>query len=263
LEDGVTTEQLVNELRAATLHDPQSRRVREVKQALADRGEGVLAQLGSLLIDSSLDVREGAADVLELIGTEIAYERLVDFALRNLEDPAKQTKLPGPGWRRLRQLGRPVLAALERAYRSSLPFDTRLTMIFIVQQIGDPEGQPLIARALSESDPRIVEAAGEALGSIDGPQAYERLVELLNAPDIHHRLGAIRGFQRLGDKAAVRPLFERMTSEDETIPAWGGSRGAAGSNLSALIADVIDSLTGAPLKGDINNIRSWLDTHSV
>src|SRR6185503_20102006 len=124
-----------------------------------------------------------------------------------------------------------------------LPFDTRLAMIFIAQQIGDPAGRPLIERALSESDPSLMEAAGEALGSVNGPGAYERLIELLNADEESQRIGAIRGFERLGDKAAVRPLLGALPASDGAVSLWSESAGEP-VDLRRLILDAIDSLAG-------------------
>jgi HEAT repeat protein len=260
----MTTVQLIDELLAATLQEPaDATRIRDVQQSLAKQGDEAIRQLDSLLVDSSANVREVAADVLELIGTETAYDKLVEFALRYLDDPTHQTKLPGPGWRRLRQLGKPVLPAMARHYDSSLAFATRLVMIFIAQQIGDPAARPLIDRALSEYDPRLVEAAGEALGSVDGPDAYDRLLQLLNSKDDRHRLAAIRGFGRLGSKAAVRPLVEALASADQTASAGGGSRRDERFTVREEIAEVIDSLTGESLKGDVNKIRAWWEAHSI
>ena len=245
------TQELIEELRSTSSPD------RDLQQKIAAGGDEVIAQLEPLLADSSIIVREAAADVLELIGTDAAYNTLVDFALRHLEDPSHQTKLPGPGWQRLRRIGVPVLAAMTRRYDSSLPFDTRLAMIFIAQQIGDPAGRPLVDRALNEVDGRLVEAAAEALGVVDGPGAFERLVQLLQSNEV----GAIRGLKLLGDQAAVRPLFEALASPDQTISHWGASAGMPASRRD-LILDAIDSLAGESFNGDANRIREWLEKHS-
>ncbi len=167
------TRQIIGELRAAAMEDPQnSSRIRQLQTSLAQLGNEVIEELHSLLNDSFLRVGEAAADVLVLIASKEAYDALLNYALDHLHDRAGRTKFPGPGWIRLRELGKHVLPAMARHYDSSLPLDTRLAMIFIAQQIGDPSAQPLIHRALSEPDSRVVEAAGEALGSIDGPDAW-------------------------------------------------------------------------------------------
>lgn len=253
--------ELVEQLRKALLAGDAAA-VTDLQQKLAARGDEAIASLDSLLLDEPATVREGAADVLESIGSGAAYDELVEFALRHLEDPSRQTKLPGPGWQRLRRIGKPILPALSQRYDASLPFDTRLAMIFIAQQIGDPAGRPLIERALSESDPSLMEAAGEALGSVNGPGAYERLIELLNADEESQRIGAIRGFERLGDKAAVRPLLEALPASDGAVSLWSESAGEP-VDLRRLILDAIDSLAGESFRGDANKIREWLDRHSL
>lgn len=259
----MTTEELVGELRRTLLDDTaDSATISGVGRRIEERGNATIAQLDPLLSDSSAKVREGAADVLELIGTEVAYDKLVDFALLHLKDPSQKTKLPGPGWQRLRRLGKSVLPALVRRYDSSLPLDTRMTMIFIAQQIGDPAGRPLVDCALDESDGSLIEAAGEALGVVDGPDAYERLVELLTKDDVHYRLGAVRGLERLKNQAAVRPLLEAVASSDQTIPLRKPSSSGPG-RLSDLICDVIESLTGESFDGDTNRIREWLESHDL
>lgn len=260
----MTTVQLFNELRAAALQDPSdASRLRDAKQNLAARGDETVRELDSLLGDSFTEVREAAADVLESIGSEEAYDKLVEFSLRHLQDPSHQTKLPGPGWKRLRRIGKNILPSMARRYHSSLPFDTRLTMIFIAQQIGAPEGRALIDRALSESDPRIIKAAGEALGAVDGPGAYDRLVQLLSSRHELHRLGAVRGFERLGNPSAVRPLLEALVSADQTVPSAVPSSSEGAFSIRAAIADTIDSLTETALRGDVKKIQVWLDAHSI
>lgn len=258
----MNTQELIEELRENLLSATDSAGVSDLLHKIAQRGDEAMAPLEPLLSDPSAAVREGAADVLEMIATDAAYDNLVGFALRHLKDPSQQTKLPGPGWQRLRRIGRPVLPSLTRRYDSSLPFETRLAMIFIAQQIGDPAARPLIDRALNEPDARLVEAAAEALGAIDGPGANERLVQLLQSPEVHHYAGAIRGLKLLGDPSAVRPLFEALPSSDETIPQWGASSGMPASRR-ALILDAIDSLTGESFNGDTDRIREWLERHSL
>lgn len=245
------TQELIEELRRTSSPD------RDLLQKIAAGGDEVIAPLEPLLSDPSIVVREAAADVLDLIGTDAAYDTLVHFALHHLEDPSRQTKLPGPGWQRLRRIGAPVLPAMTRRYDSSLPFETRLAMIFIAQQIGDPAARPLVDRALNEADGRLVEAAAEALGVVDGPGALERLVQLLQS----NEAGAIRGLKLLGDQAAVRPLFEALASLDQTISHWGASAGMPVSRRDLLL-DAIETLTGESFNGDANRIREWLERHS-
>ena len=231
---------------------------RDLQQKIAARGDGAIAQLEPLLSDPSTALREAAADVLELIGTDAAYDKLVDFALHHLKDPSQQTKLPGPGWQRLRRIGKPVLPAMTQRYASSIPFDTRLVMIFIAQQIGDSAARPLIDRALNEADERLVEAAAEALGVVNGPGAFERLVQLLES----NQVGAIRGLKLLGDRSAVRPLFEALALPEQMISPRGASVGIP-MRRRDLILDAIETLTGESFHGDTNRIQEWLDKHSL
>ena len=260
----MATEKLIDELRAAALEGPSdSVRLHDAKQNVAHSGEAVVGELDPLLSDSSVDVREAAADVLEAVGSQSAYDKLVEFSLRHLEDPTHQTKFPGPGWKRLRRLGKPILAPMARQYRSSLPNDTRLAMIFITQQIGATEGRPLIDRALTESDPAIIEAAGEALGAVDGPGAYDRLLELLNSTNDRRRVGAVRGFERLGNTAAVRPLLQELISANQPVPSSGTSSPEAAKSFRSLVADAIDAITGESLRGDVRKIGDWLNARSI
>ena len=259
----VTPEQLAEVLRSAVLNEgTESNSVDALKGKLSELGDGAIPQLDRLLADPSLVVSEAAADILESIGSQVAYDKLVEYALRHLEDPTGQTKLPGPGWVRLRRLGPPVLQAMARQYDSSLPSSTRLAMIFIAQQIGDPAELSLIEQALAESDSRLVEAAAEALGTLDSQEAYERLIQLIRSSKARHRVGAIRGLRRLGNKQAVRPLFDAMTSADQTVVASGASSAETRTERQ-LISDAIDSLTGMSLNGDPDRIRAWLEANSL
>lgn len=257
----MTTRQAAEEMAAAVLGSADQARLRELQRTLAQGSDEAVSQLSLLLVHPDLRVSEAAADVLQTIGSERAYDALVAHALRHLDDPTGQTKLPGPGWRRLRLLGRPVLPALGRAYRSELPFETRVTTVFIVQQIGDPAGLPVLETALQDADFRLVEAAAEALGGVGGSSAYPRLVELLHSPHPQHRLGAIRGLALLGNPTAVKPLLEVLRTDDRRCVQWGPARTGSSSTLRKTASDAIDTLTGERLGGDISRIRAWIEEH--
>ena len=257
----MTTQEALEELEAAVLSSADPARIRELQQTLAQGGGEAASALSSLLGHRDLRVSEAAADALQAIGSEEAYDTLVAYTLRHLDDPTGQTKLPGPGWRRLRLLGRPVLPALGRAHRLELPFEARLAMVFIVQQIGDPAGLPLLESALRDADPRLVEAAAEALGGVGGSLAYPRLMELLHSPEPQHRLGAIRGLGLLGNAEAVEPLLEVLQTDDRRCVQWGPARTGSPPTLRKTAADAIDTLAGERLGGDVPRIQAWIEKH--
>jgi len=259
--------QLIAELRTAILesgshgsHD--TLRVKDLQQALVKHGDEAVEQLAVLLRDPDFQISEAGAEVLQMIASEQAYDELVGYALRHLDDPTGKTKLPGLGWRRLRVLGKTVLPAMYRAYSVEQPFGTRLSMIHIAQQIGDPAGFPLLDTVLTDSDSRLVEAAAEALGRVGGPLAYERLVKLLSSENVQHRVGAIRGLKLLGNPAAVEPLLDVLLTEDQHFVQWGPSSGLQTETmLHQTAAKAIDILTGEQLDGEVARIRYWIEKH--
>lgn len=256
--------QLIAELRTAIgesgPHNTQS--LTDLKQALAKHGDKAVMQLGVLLTDRNSLISEAAAEVLQLIASERAYDELVGYALRHLDDPTGKTKLPGHGWRLLRMLGKTILPAMHRAYCVEQSFETRLSMIHIVQLINDPAGVPLLDIGLTDSDSRLVEAAAEALGRVGDQLAYERLVRLLGSDNVQYRIGAIRGLKCLGNPAAVEPLLGVLLEKDEPLVRWGPSRGAeAETTLHQAAAKAIDILTGEQLGGQVARIRCWIEQY--
>jgi HEAT repeat protein len=259
----MATNELIASLRATILAGAPSEtaRLNEIRRDLRLHGDEAISALAGLLDDADSRVREAAADVLEMIGSERAYDALVADSLAQLHDPSGRSKLPGPGWRRLRALGKAVLPALSRAYGSELPFETRLAMIHITQQIGDPAGLPLLEAALAEIDSRLIQAAAEALGAVGGAPAYERLVDLLGAEDRAQRIGAIEGLRRLGNPAAIEPLLAVLLGEDRTAAQWSASRPALQPTLHSAAAQAIDALAGERFGGDVDRIHAWLKQH--
>lgn len=233
----------------------------QIQDELRRRGDAAIDGLAPLLADADPQVAAVAVEVLQSIGTDRALDRLVAWALPNLTDPTGETKLPGPGFRRLVAIGRPVLPALNRAYRPDLPFKTRRGMIEVVFFIGDPAGLPLLEAALAGRDEDVWAMAGEAIGKVGGPSAYQRLASLLHSADVERRAGAIWGFGRLGEAAAVAPLLEVLLAEDQPILPPIESAPSRGRTLHSEAARVIDELTGEPSSGDVAKIRAWLERH--
>lgn len=260
----MSLKQIGSDLRRAVLESgsSESPRVKELKQIIQRHGDKAIGELTSLLHDPDIRVSEAAADLLQGIPNESAYNELVAYALLHLKDPTGKTKSPGPGWRRLRAIGKSVLPSMSKAYASELPFETRLSMIHITQQIRDPAGIQLLEAALKESDFRLVEAAAEALGRVDGPLAYDLLVKLLDSENVQHCIGAIRGFKLLGDKAAVKVLLEVLLREDQPYKLWAtSSESPVNTTLHYAAANTINLLTGEQLDGDVGRIRIWIETH--
>jgi HEAT repeat protein len=257
----MSLDELITELRTVALSNnkPDDLRLHELKQALQAQGAQGLRGAVELLRDPDLRVSEIAADILEMIPGEAVAEELVAYALNHLTDPTGRSKMPGPGWRRLRRLGKAILPALCCYYSEQPSFDTRLAMIHIVQQIGDPAGLPLLEMALTDADPRLVEAAGEALGQVDGAGAYDHLTRLLDSENVQYRLGAIRGLGLLKNSAAVEPLLNVLLAHNQPYVQWESSpTGTKLPSLQHAAAEAIDTLTGEPLRGDVARIRCWI-----
>lgn len=261
----MNTSEIIAELHKAAIKDrpTDAPHVAALKQALAERGDEVVKELCFLLDDLDPRVSETGADVLETLASEAAFDALVTYCLRHLDDPTGQAKPPGPGWLRLRRLGNAVLPAMARNYGPGLQVKTRLAMNFIAHQIGDPAALPLLEKALSDPDSRLGEVAAEALGSVDGAGAYDRLLQLLSSENSRHRLGAIRGLGLLKNPAAVRPLLDVLTSGDQSLLAWAPSSRDETITLHGAAAQAIDLLTGEQLDGDVESIRAWLKSHAI
>jgi len=224
-------------------------------------GDKAVQEISALFKNGEFQVREAAADLLEEIGSEAAMDALVTYGIENLNDERGTFKLPGAGWVRLRTAGRKILPALARAYKAVLPVKTRLNMIHIAHQIGGVEALQLLEIALKETDPRLIQAAAEALGRVGGGAAYSRLVQLLFSDIAQVRFGAIQGLQLLGNPKAIRPLLKVLLVKDYPIQQWWSGRDAIPLSLHRAAAEVIDALACQSFNGDIDSIQQWFPAH--
>jgi HEAT repeat protein len=244
--------------RAAQREDPS---LDAHKRTLCSFGPAAVEPLAPLLKDPDLRVTEAAADVLQTVGGEAAVDRLVRYALSHYQHPSGHFRTPGPGWERLQAIGPRALSVLARVYRESADFERRQRVLVAVGVIGDPGGEPILDLALSDADPRLVQIAAGMLGAVRAPKAQARLVELLRAPDVLTRFGAIQGLGALRDPAAVAPLLKVLLAPDEEVPAWWDGALAGEPTLHSEARQAIDTLTGEPLGGDVEKIRGWLKLH--
>lgn len=84
-----------------------------------------------------------------------------------------------------------------------------------VEPLSDPDLMPVLLTASSDEEPGIREAAAYTLGVLGGPDAIERLKQLVKdgAPNV--RYNAATGLSRWGEMAAA-PVLVEMLDPDET-----------------------------------------------
>lgn len=254
----MTIPELVIAFRAALLDDLAGRpaELPTLWAELHGQGDAAVPELAALLGDPDGRVTEAAADLLEAIGTPLAVEWLVRYAVTRLHGP-EGDKGAGAGQYRLLNLGAAALPALARLYPQVGPLEDRLALVHLAHQIGDPAARPLLDAALAEADSLVAGAAAEALGATGDPAAVDRLVPLLEAPAVKLRAGAVAGLALLGQPAAIAPLAALLEAPDAAVPQWA-SASAMPPSLHDLAAQAIDRLAGEPLGGDPARIRAWL-----
>jgi hypothetical protein len=199
---------------------------------------------------------EGAQMAIE--NMDNIQDVLVYYAIAHLKDPSGKTKRPGPGWERLRTLGISIIPAISRVYSKQFPFDIRLSLIHITQQIGDKTASSFLEKIIGEEEPRIVQAAAEALGCIGGTKAFETLISLLESDNEYHCLGAIYGLERLNNPKAIEPLLNVLLKEDTTVSQFNESSSGIPVTLHKAAANAIDKITGQNYNGIVEEIKKWI-----
>lgn len=110
----------------------------------------------------------------------------------------------------------------------------------------------------SEKSEKVLQTAATNLGKLG--TGFSTLVDLLTHKSPNVRLGAVWGLLSLGDKKAIKYLFNSL-NDHEPVICWWASPSAGGYTVGNEAAAAIDALAGAELKGDKNAIEKWISSN--
>ena len=88
----------------------------------------------------------------------------------------------------------------------------------LLGQLGAPEAVPLLQPLLRGTDPRVMQAAVQALSNIDDPAAARAIHTVLRAATGEHRLAVVNALVKEKDPRAV-PLLGRILAESNPLGA--------------------------------------------
>ncbi|MFO0555308.1 MAG: hypothetical protein U0271_43430 [Polyangiaceae bacterium] len=178
-----------------------------------------MPRLKELLSDADSEVAEEAADALSLIGTEEAFEALVEYEVRTF---LQHTAQPFPPFR----FARISSAAAQSAIEARLGQETSpLVRAFLVcSWVGETRDdlQRFLRLALHDDDSLIAAWAAIRYGLAKFEDSCAVLVNLLDLALDERRVGAILGLEYLGDTRAVEPLFKVGAEPSVEMPRYFG-----------------------------------------
>lgn len=274
---GATIE--IAERLAAQLYAPESE-TGKIKLELVKHGGIAVPSLLKLLTDEDLLISEAAADVLQSIGSRQARDAVMEYSLRTLVLPIDGSRSDdGPGYSRLEDFGVAALPQIMRSYRENAarrPLEDKharqmMKLVFIASFLPERAGLPLIELALNSAYGDVVSAASSCLGKLGGSGALAKLIPLVDKNNARieyegrrdYRLGVIEGLVKLGDPAAIEPLFNYLVllGQPPRDMAFLAAVSLRPSFQTALVR-AIDKISGQILKGDFARIRAWINEYN-
>jgi HEAT repeat protein len=202
----------LDRLRQALLSDEPSTRVYAIAGLSRLGGEASAELVALALSDQSAEVQVAAIEALSIMrnaGPQ-SHEALLNFqsndgdvlcvfarALSSLSDPRSLARLYG----------------IARA----APREARVAALQTLAASGDADFEALLFEAVVDSDAEVAKEAISELGGSGGTEAPARISQALQheAPDVR-RLAAA-WLARIGDRASVDALFDRLQSEADPL----------------------------------------------
>ncbi|MEM2145755.1 MAG: HEAT repeat domain-containing protein, partial [Candidatus Jordarchaeaceae archaeon] len=118
------------------------------------------------------------------------------------------------------KIGEPAVEPLIRALRDD--DHTRITLIWVLGQIGDKRATEPLIETLKDDDWHIREAAAIALGNIKDERAVQPLIQTLKDEDDNVWVEAVTALEEIGEPA-VEPLIQALKDQNKNL-RWGAAR---------------------------------------
>jgi HEAT repeat protein len=170
-----------------------------------------VARVRDCLFDEEAIVRIAACDALARIGDTSVVGPLFQL----LDDPDARVTQAAQG--AIQSLGSRETERLALAAARDASISRRRIALRIVAYFGYASALPILADAVRDREPTIVEAAIDALALIDNPRAVTILVDVAHSPNPRFRSRAMRTLGKRGrDPRAIEALEKGLLDDD----AW-------------------------------------------
>lgn len=203
-----------------------------------------LPDMIGMLKDPDNEVRGAAAYVLGNMGDKSAAPALKEM----FNDPSREVGLVS-SWALVRVEDEDGVKHLLEEYKKSDDKD-RFEIIQTIGELQLPVTVPLLAAALSDQNPAVVNIALESLRKI-GAKSVPDTLALLNSTDSLTRANAARALGVIGDKTAAESVRVLLNDPDYMVRLW-----AAWSLAVLADASGIDQLYESLLKETDKNIKN-------
>jgi putative membrane-bound dehydrogenase-like protein len=190
--------------------------------------------------------KKGAPRVDNPRGLKLAWDKLSSKELTALLDDAR------PAVRRrameaLAKKGADAVPALAETINKGATADARRNAVWTATRIEQPEAYAAVRGALADTDETVRQAAIHSVSVRRDGKAVEALLKLLHSLSQHNQRAAAEALGRIGDKAAVVPLLEKLGHPSER---------ALEHSLTYALIEIADSKqTAAGLKSDNRLVR--------
>ncbi len=177
-----------------------------------------IAELYTLLNDSSYFIRTAVASPLARLEGIDALPFLFQAMTRGSEDGDDNDGLVGiiaPLVKTNQEKATPLLLKMIEDQNKDVRLNAAWALRFVAPQISP---LPLFELIDNDESFQVRSAATASLGSFKGfPEVFDKLIFLLQDPNLYVKVAAIAALGYLGDKRAIGPLREMLKGSSDTI----------------------------------------------
>jgi len=198
---------------------------KEVRSALPPKfTDAVSAAAGSTMIRErkleEFGVRYGEP---EEIAAEIVRELEATYTEERLNMLIEASQQAGPGEQEAPVAPRPSPLSLEEALEQFKSDDWQIRYAALERYISEPEGIPLLEKAIRDDNASIKRLGVVYLGDLKTPEAMPLLFEALKDSSSSVRRTAGDTLSDIGDPAAIGPMIEALKDKNKLV-RWRAAR---------------------------------------
>ncbi len=154
-------------------------------------------------------VRTAAVETLKAYGDIIVPDLAKALTSEYTNDLGRQSALD-----LIINIGAPALPAMRNVMKTADPF-TKLSIINVLGEIGDPGVTVDLLEFLDSDDGNIVIAAAKALGKLKAGEASGKLLELLKSEDSNIKLAAVQSLVEIGKPESASVIISSLKKDDD------------------------------------------------
>ncbi|HEX4355204.1 MAG TPA: HEAT repeat domain-containing protein, partial [Polyangiales bacterium] len=202
----------LDRLRQALLSDESSTRVYAIAGLSRLGGEAAAELVALALSDQSAEVQVAAIEALSIMrgASGRGSEALLQFDSSDSDVLCVFT-------RALSSVSDPRATARLYAIARNAPREARVAALQALAMSGDPAFEALLLEAATDPDAEVAKEAIAELGGTGGPEATARIAQALQHAASDVRRLAAAWLARIGDRASVEALFNRLQDESDPL----------------------------------------------